>query len=399
MQKAKKITSILLAVIMFATIFTCFASAGAPAPTGTYKTSITYEVCHADGTVATSVTPGEIVTVNVYGNSATANDNLDAFAMSIYFDPSVYTYIEGSVEWTGLVNWVDATNSPITLYQPGATAAVYKNSSANWTDEEKAAHPGWDTFVYVIGTKLNAGTAYQVQENADSPMYNIKLKVNDDAPDGGDATVGCPASVYFIRRGQTYNHIRTVATGAITAASKQSDPTSILAHGTIPVASAPAGLTVADWKDQIRFDKNADGTYAETFDFRTLAKIGNFDGVFDSVADAQGADDGDYIVDAGFVFNRGAAIDADAAKAQVESGNGSYSIVPNAYISTSYASGEYVMACLVKDIPDASKSDTLSCMGYVKYVVDGEPMYAYGEVSTDTFNTLYSTYYSQAFGA
>ncbi len=393
MQKAKKIFSVLLAVIMLATTFTCFASAGAPAPTGSYMVSIAYEVCHADGTVATTVTRGETVTVNVYANSATTNDALQALVNSIYFDESVYTYVEGSIEYIGIADWVDAEHSTQTLYNSSnATVTVNKNSIAAWTDDEKAAHPGWTSFVYCVIAKLYSGSDYYVQENANTPMYSIKLLVKDDAAVNGDASVGCPASVYFIKRGQAYNFVRTTATGAITNASKATDSSANEFTTTVGSAAKEYETSIVSfWKDQIKMENDE----YTSFSIRHLAQIeaSVWESTFgtDEDKDSEGKKN---ITDIGFIFQKGDGFDKDAAANWLEAGatDDSFTKAGVNFVSTGMKDGYYVFSCTITGVDDPDAA--LSSLGYVVWVDDANtPHYSYFEnVETETFRDLYDRY-------
>ncbi len=159
-------------------------------------------------------------------------------------------------------------------------------------------------------------------------------------------------------------------------------------------------IDVSYVKDQIRYQVNEDGIYAGTFDYRTIVELKNFDNLFDSVDDAVDTSDGDGLLEAGFIFNRGESINLETAKAQISGGEKFYTQVNNSYISTSTITGKYVMACLVKDIPDADKESYLSTVGYVIYMQNGVTKYAlFRTVRTSNFVTLYDKYFTQAFPA
>lgn len=166
----------------------------------------------------------------------------------------------------------------------------------------------------------------------------------------------------------------------------------IVSNAVVEAAATP--LTVSYWKDQIRFDTKADGSYYGTFDYRILATIDNFDEVIGT--------NYDMVTEVGFLFQRGegANVDATTAQAELQAGNvTSYSQVKKVSVSTSYDGASYVMACTVNNIPDADKGTELSAMAYVVYVQNGETKYAFSAVQTSTFEGLYNTYYSQAFPA
>ncbi len=162
-------------------------------------------------------------------------------------------------------------------------------------------------------------------------------------------------------------------------------------NAVVEVSAPSYDYGVEYMKDQIRFDVK-DGAYAGTFDYRVLAQLTNF---------ADEAEVVEYVDEAGFVFNIGSEIDVDTAKAQIESDTAGYTIVRTAYVSTSHADADFVMACLVKDIPDADKGETLYTLGYIK-LYDGTVI-TFPAVVESTFSNgvdgLYDTYYSQAFPA
>ncbi len=237
-----------------------------------------------------------------------------------------------------------------------------------------------------LGSDLNA--AYDAGE----AFYTFQLKLKDDIEDGTKINIGVPTGP--MAKNYTYiNYLKSPGTG--TTKTKTAAADSVVIWSTAAqIGEEPAEFTplaVSYWKDQIRFDKYSNGSYSGTFDYRILATIDNFDEVIGT--------DYDKVTDVGFIFNKGAAINADTAKAQVEGGAKTYSQVSNVYVSTAYQGKNYVISCLVNNIPDAEKGTTLSAMAYVEYVVDGVTYYAYSAVQTSDFSGLYNTYYSQAFGA
>ncbi len=159
-------------------------------------------------------------------------------------------------------------------------------------------------------------------------------------------------------------------------------------------------IEVVHLKDQIRFDKNDDGTYAGTFDYRTVVEISNVAKHFDDIEDIIDTTDGDGILEAGFILNKGGAINLDLAMAQIQGGEKVYTHINDGYISTTSTMGEYVMACMVRDIPDADIGMTFSNVGYIIYMQDGETKYAmFANPHTTTFEGLYNNYYDLAFPA
>lgn len=196
-----------------------------------------------------------------------------------------------------------------------------------------------------------------------------------------------------------YFYIQTIDTSNNNKGTNQTsmtnyDVTDAVASATTVVGSAVTPLAISWWKNQIRFDKNSKDEFAGTFDARMLMSIDNFDEVFGGVAGAE-----ESVFDVGYIFNKGAAIDVDKAKAQVEGGTATYTQVKNAYVSTYFSSEKaYVMSCMIQNIPEADKTLELSAMAYVIYTdANGKTAYAYSPVKTSTFESLYNTNFSNAF--
>lgn len=303
------------------------------------------------------------------------------------------------------------SENAVTYYKDGPDVAwawqsgtVLNNIISNNSAEENAK---FDQFLKFAVNKqgsngshefaTNTKRGYSSEElNADVeagiPFMTFELKLRDDIEDGTKIEIGVPEGP--MAKNYTYmNYLKSPGT-ATTLVKTTADNSEVVWVTEAQIGEEPAEfvpLTVSYWKDQIRFDKKADGSYFGTFDYRILATIDNFDEVIGT--------DYDKVTDVGFIFNKGAAIVEADAKAQVEGGAKTYSQVDNVYVSTAYQGETYVISCLVNNIADADKGTTLSAMAYVEYVVDGVTYYAYSAVQTSTFTTLYNTWYSQAFGA
>lgn len=163
------------------------------------------------------------------------------------------------------------------------------------------------------------------------------------------------------------------------------------------VVEAQATSIVNPMKGQIRFDKNADNTYAGTFDIRAIAKITgeDFTKTFGSIANAEA-----NITSVGFVFAQGTGnYDDMKAVAQAGASGNGYTYAPVDFISTSFDPGNYTFSCIVDNVND--KNDSLVALAYIKYVdADGATQWAfYTDVQTVPFAGLYDTYYGEVFGA
>lgn len=352
--------------------------------------------------------PGDTATLSVY-MKATDDLELATGSIIIGLNSAQITQADnpvadlkanavGSDLWNSY--WKDPASSQIAWL---ASAIVTRVETAN-SDAEKGIY---DQYMKIViarntsGSHANAGSNKNGLPGADinaleEPIITFSYVVSANAAEGTKLKAGITSGSLTCSPAQTafkYYSNPGNATTAPSVAASTIDVTSAAAESTIGEASTP--LTVKYMRDQIKFDANKDGSYAGSFNYRILAELDNFDEVFASVDEAKAS-----ITDVGFVFNKGAALDVAAAKAQVEGGEKTYSQVSNIYVSTSFEAGKYVIACTVYGIDDADKASTLSALAYVIYEQDGETKYAYFDAAqTSTFEGLYNTYYSQQFPA
>lgn len=401
----KKISAILLALVL------CFSVVVVPA--SAYELASGSEIAYVVELDKDYYSKGEMATVNVY---LYGKEGLEfgTGAILIAMNSAVFDMSENvvadikdtSTSGDAMASWYkDFTSASISWLTQATVLNNVKNSN---TAEENAMY---DQYLKIglakntsgshanIGSNKNGLPAEDI--NADSeagiPFFSFQLKVKDDVEDGTAINVGITSG--SMAKTQTYvNYYKNP--GAATTVVKTTAATSEVVSSTNAKVGEPAPqvpeLTVKYMgRDQIRFQKAADGSYAGKFDYRILAELDNFDEVFASIDDAKAS-----IKDVGFVFNKGAAIDMAAAKAQVEGGAVTYSQVKNIYVSTSFVAGKYVIACTVYNIADADKTTALSALAYVVYEQDGVTKYAYFDaVQTSNFEGLYNTYYGQAFPA
>lgn len=397
MQMIKKVISVILAVIMIVSAFAFSSFAGAPAPSGSYKVTMAYELVDADGNPVTTVTPGSTVTLNVYANSSTVNDELYGFIHSIYYDDSIYLYVAGSLKWLGIADWIDKANSDETVQNATVGDNTYTASSKLWTAAEKADEPNWDSFIQVTGIQDADGAAYYVQENANSPMYSLDFKVAEDATPGASANFGCPASVNYANR-KTYCYTRTY-TGTGTIGAGEIEP---VQKYLVTVASDAEKSIITPISSQIRFrgiGANGVGTYDNEFDVRTRATIAEADfnaafgddvAALDKIADigfvyASTTDVPDFDMETAIKVAKGEDVDgiADAAK---------YTKKSCKYIQ--HADGQYMLTCVITGIKDttANKEDGVNCIAYVRDI-DGN-FYCYDAASPASYGQLYEAHRS-----
>ena len=159
---------------------------------------------------------------------------------------------------------------------------------------------------------------------------------------------------------------------------------------------------VSGLKGQIRFLQNNNGSYANKFDVRAIAVISqeDFKAVFGSNDTAV-----EMIKEFGFVFAAGNEVphtNMDDIKAIVENGETieGYTKKTCTRISTGISTGNYAFTCLVTNIPDAEKDNSLVAIGYMAWDSDGDgavDSYAYyPTVQKVSFTELHDKYYPLA---
>lgn len=251
---------------------------------------------------------------------------------------------------------------------------------------------------------------------ANEPIITISFTIASDVPDSTVVRAAITSGTltastlnftqtkwkYYSNPGSattTTDIYGTAASGAL----EQAD-TTVTNGGDVVIGGAELAFTT--WKQQIKFGVDKDGAYNNTFSARTFVEFTNFSEVFDDAPDALNTDDGDGLLEVGFVYKVG-DFDETTAKNYIASatfgvGEGTetsvdgYTIDRHAYISTTAKAGGYVMGSTIVDIPDANKTTNVTVLAYAKYTTGGEPVYAYHPVS-GTFETLYNTYKAQAF--
>lgn len=142
---------------------------------------------------------------------------------------------------------------------------------------------------------------------------------------------------------------------------------------------------------QIRFDRNDDGSYAETFAVRTRAMISDKD--FIELVGTTNEEATKSIDKIGFVYTKDSEnFSATSAQAVAQGENVSgYVDAPVSYVQD--ADGYYMFTCLVTDIPVTDKEYTLTAYAYI--CVNGKWYFSEAPMNAD-FNSLYSTYYPKA---
>lgn len=379
MKMAKKAFSIVIAFVMLINVFAVMGSAA-----GTESAVDLYIRTDKD-----TYAPGEEITFTVSAQAVSAVGNLRI--------GGGYAIGFNSKGVVALSDDVTSLNSHgFTALKDGYDASISGLAATDFTSVDAANN--WDS-VMILAVADDLSTSFDATSSV-VDLFTFKMKVADDAADGS-YVVGWNKTSY-----EDYNaYINDAAMGGIYGYADDYGYGTTVNYGfnncTVTVSSAEPSI-VNPLKGQIRFDKDANGAYANTFDVRALAVItgADFTATFGDEATAE-----EMIVKAGFVFANGANVTApsmDAVKALVENGTAAagYTYKEIGFISSSVQPGNYVFSCIVNNVGDADKTNSLVAVGFIAYEKDGVTQYAYYPTAqTISFNELYTTYYGQAFPA
>lgn len=402
MQKLRKSLSALLAVVMLISVFSFAASAGVDPidSAATQNIAMKLEVEHADGTAATTVEPGETVTVNVYVTAKDAAARIYGGAIQFFWDSNVYTYVEGSRTW-GLSSVDNAA-----LYAVNNTQNQYVNTVANMTTEEKAY--GWN----ICGNFQVANAAGTVNTNASliqagsaTPFISIKLKVSDTVADGTAASIGIPVTSIAPKNTtrMNYTYIQTWTDAATTVTQNKSKSLYIMdTIADLTVATPASGPALAKSKAQVKMTPNSATTVEDAFSFRVTSVItdADWDAYFANSADSAATTNA--IKSVGFVAYKGTTgFNLDTAKAVAQGTPAAgYDVATTDYIQKVDDASDAYFGCRL-DITSAATRSDVTYVAFVQYLdASGNTAYAFYEAEQQALlNTNYDTIVSNYLAA
>lgn len=376
----KKILSVVLAVIMVASTFVMGASA------------ITYSPALTNGSVKiitaadkTTVEPGDVVSFTVAIDPADYTD-LGSFGLAIAYNKAQLTPV-GSTN-TEFRTWEN--DCAASYGNPSAVVNFNFAAATQWaaylTAEEKAYYDGG---IMILGSSTSSANRWNPA--AGEVFMSFKMTVSDTVSAGDEIWIGVHDAGF-----QKKNSYVTVGTTRlqpdVANGDHKYDTTQSMVKLTVAGATEASILQYS--KAQIRFrgiGANGVGTYENEFDVRTIAKISqpDFLATFESEENAI-----KKITDAGFVYattSNVEAFDVDTAKEVAEGGSAAnYVKAPVTYMQHTGDGADYIFTCLITDIPDADKTDGVSCLAYVCY--EGEYIY-FDAAATVSYADLYNTYF------
>lgn len=382
MKSTRKILCLLLSVAM---LVSCFAFSASAAPADGK------EVAYKLVTDKTSYNPGDTVTFTLYVDVADPATPYGASSFYFSYDNTVFSPTVSNRKFYNEFATVYAATSPVTssakVHNAIKPALVNTGESALY-NASFVVGGVWDGTCGIPsadGIALTPGAA----------QISFEMKILDTATPGTTSSVAITQGAINTPTRMYLKH----ADGS-KVASADFDLTNAKAE--INIASAASNI-LNPGKSQIRFDENADGTYANKFAVRQLAVVSkaDFERTFGATVEAQKA----AIAEVGYVFARTSTVatfDVAAAKALIENGTAAegYTKLTVDYITTKadlVGEGNYGFSCIVANIPDADNTDGISALAYIKGN-DGTFHY-YPAAAETSFNTLYNTYKDSAFPA
>lgn len=378
----KKVFSILLACVM---AFSMLSMLSFAAPTNAVL-EISIEPTQQ------SYSKGDVVKFEVfYTSSADLGLMGCPFAFSVGFDNRVYETIE-DVSDKG--NYEQHTQTVLTEGYPVDNNIVkslswsYVYGAEKLTDVDTAK--GWNSVFY---TSMTPTGDCDDDYSTKTASFAFQLRIKEDAPADGCYALGI--SDYSIQNFETEinEEIGAVAGPSGIDYGFECEYIFETIDATVNVASAASSILQYD-RAQIRFrgiGADGVGTYGGEFDVRTIAKISQDDflATFESDENAIAK-----ISDAGFVYattSNVAAFDEDTAKNVAEGGTAENYVKKSVkHMSHAGDGADYIFTCLIKNIPDADKTDGVSCLAYVCY--DGT-YYYFDAAATVSFNGLYTQHF------
>lgn len=382
MRNVKKALGIVMVLAMLLNIV-ALASFAIPADTVCELTLVADKEYYA---------PGDEITLTVYGQTAADCTGLEMAGQYIFGYNS-----------SAIAPYSDSTD----LTQHGFTAA---SAHAAAFDNSGSQTVFTDVLVNSMSTTISNGDqiiGYFIAESSETyvpsvdsrvELFSFKMKVADTAADG-------EYKIEFNRDSWAdYNsYIFDEVMGGLYGSSGVDfgfAETNMFAFNdaTIKVGAATEASFVQYSKAQIRFAgigaTSAAADYKGTFDVRTVAKISQADFLANFTDEATAKE---KITDVGFVYATAANVadfNLDTAKAVAE-GTAADGYVKKAvsYIQHSGDGADYVFTCLIENIADADKDQTVNCLGYVCF--DGT-YYYFDAAAAVSFNTLYTTYFPAA---
>lgn len=408
MNKIKKAVCLLLSLVMLVGCLVIPTAALADGKTVGF-------ILTADKEYASA---GDVITYTLY---------VDADPTVAYTNMAIYISYDSSVFVQPKKTNLNRTflNDFAGYYKEGSTVGTGSANVSNafksyYTTEEAAMYNAAFQLQGTCDTSLGTlGDGFYITDST-TPQMTFTMTVADGVADGTKLNVGLSAAGFnltsrgaFIKEANGTSSPASVAVNSI-------DFTASATTVTIGEAAAPTvELKFSDVKNQIRFDKTADGKYANTFDGRMIVSIDNLEEVLGCKPTT--ADDTKAIKKIGFLYAKNGAITEAEALTQVKTATAannytvtneapySANVTGGGYISTGFTDKAnnpvaYAVTGIIHNIPDADNATAVSGAVYAIYDSNGDgvdeyTVYVLNSGATFTFEDLYSRNFNTAFPA
>lgn len=406
----KKISAIVLALVLCLSIVVVPTSALSDGMDVKYHVALDKEYVSAGDTVTVSLTL-EVADDREWGTGAFVfGMNSAVFSM----DDNAIADIKASTTMSDLALSFYKDISSYAAWQTNAT--IINNIKTNNTDAENAMY---DQYVKITFNRAGAAGSHDNSSNTKQGLPSAEINadyeagiatltfdlvVRDDVEDGTPVNIGIPTGS-IAKSYSYYKYLKSPGTAQTLTTPTVATSEIVYTESVIGAAETPfpTETIVNPLKGQIRFHKDGNGAYANSFDVRALAVISgaDFTATFGDVAAAESK-----ITEVGFVFAAGnnvASPKFDAVQGLVENGTAAdgYTKKTVDFISTTTSAGNYAFSCIVTDIPDADKGNSLVAVGYIAYTdANGATVYNYYPAAqTISYTELFDAHYGTAFGA
>lgn len=418
----KKISAVVLALVL------CLSVIIIPVNAAGFDSSYTF----ADGKTSAfkieldsaNYSAGDTVTVNVYAYFADDAAEIKSSYLTFGFSSDVFEIPDKTeIPSTVSAEWDAYWKSDMSAQYAYVTASKIVDAMTAANSAEENAN--YDTYLKVNAAQDSSkvtdryhGVVAGDINASEEPLLSFELTLKNDLADGTEIVIGMPTGATVSSPAQTSVTFFTnpgSSTSSKAAAATTYDLSAAVAKATIGAAAAPkVALKFSDVKNQIRFDKTADGKYANTFDGRMVVSI-------DNLAEVVGADVNLASVQAkikkiGFLYAKNGAITEAEALTQVKTATAannytvtneapySANVTGGGYISTGFAEADYAVTGIIHNIPDADKATAVSAAVYAIYDSNGDGVDEYTVLvlnggETFTFEDLYSRNFNTAFPA
>ncbi|MGN0570877.1 MAG: hypothetical protein ACI4K9_01700 [Candidatus Fimenecus sp.] len=372
MKMTKKVLSVFLALAMIVGVFSMMTSALAPDSACDLYISADKEV----------YAPGDeiVLTISEQVEAEVGNMQIAGTYVIGYDSVAISPYS------TAVDNLEDHGFSPI--------QAGYDSSISSLTETAGLD----DTYNAAIAYNVCSDGFTDFDATSKTDLFTVKLKVNDDAPDG-TYVIGFNTVSYS--DDECIGYAVDSAMGGIYGSTPLYSTTANYSFGTctIKVGAASAGPVVAKEKAQVKMTPNSATTVEDAFTFRVTSVItdADWDTYFANSADASAT--ANAIQKVGFVAYKGTtgfSLETAKAVAQGTATEG-YEVATTDYIQKVDDTSDAYFGCRLEITSAATRSD-VTYVAFVEYLdASGNTAYAFYAAEEQAllnanYDTIVSTY-------